>query len=243
MVKESKNSVRYDSERMKQLEEVEEILDFSFRDKDLLDQCLTLSSASDRNNERLEFLGDAIVEMCVSEGIYHYTDADEGGMTKLRQAFVSNAALYRAVRRMGLDNYLLYSGTNQNIGIKPIASLFEAVTAGIYLEGGLEAARVFITEKLLFYEAMPFLKKSLPVDANNYKGILQEYLQSKGHSRAEYVILDKKGPDHCPTFEVEARAEGISAIGVGDSKTKAQQLAAMKLLERLKENSVALTDG
>jgi ribonuclease-3 len=208
-----------------------------------LDQCLTLSSASDRNNERLEFLGDAIVEMCTSEGIYRYTDANEGGMTKIRQAFVSNAALYRAVRRMGLDKYLVYTGTKQNIGMKPIASLFEAVTAGIYLEGGLEAARVFVTEKLLFYEAMPFLKKNIPIDANNYKGILQEYLQSKGHSRAEYITLGKKGPDHCPTFEVEVRAEGLSAVGVGDSKPKAQQLAAMKLLEQLKAGSVAVTDG
>jgi ribonuclease-3 len=180
--------------------------------------------------------------MCASEGIYHYSDANEGGMTKIRQAFVANAALYRAVRRMGLDKYLIYTGTKQNIGMKPVASLFEAVTAGIYLEGGLEAARVFVTENLLLYESMPFLKQDAPIDANNYKGILQEYLQSKGRSRAEYITLDKKGPDHCPTFEVEARAEGFSAIGIGDSKPKAQQLAAMKLLQQLKEHSVALTD-
>lgn len=218
--------------------EIENIIGFDFRNKELLKQCFTLSSASgEKNNERLEFLGDAVIELVASDALYRYSEAGEGDMTKVRQNFVSNAALKNAVERLGLHRYLVYSGTDRNIGTKPIASLFEALTAGIYLEGGLEAARAFIIENLISVEAAPYLKRIKSLNGENGKGALQEYLQGKekGQARPEYVTLEKTGPDHCPTFKVEVKAAGKSAVAEGKSKAEAEQAAAKELLKILKK--------
>lgn len=215
--------------------EVEEIIGFVFRDKELLRQCFTLSSVSEtKNNERLEFLGDAIIEMCVSEAIYHNSSAPEGPMTKVRQTFVSNAALKSAIERMDLAKYMRYVGTESNLGSKPIASLFEALVAGIYLEGGLEAARVFITEKLLAYESLPYINGTSNSQVN-YKGLLQEYLQAKKLPMVKYSLLEKQGPDHAPTFLVEAASGDHKAIGKESSKSHAEMIAAKNLLEILEK--------
>ncbi len=212
-------------------EEIEKIIGYSFRDKALLKRCFTLSSASGSNNERLEFLGDAVIELCVSEMLYLRSGEDEGDMTELRKKFVANSVLRATVERLGLERFLLFSGKRENIGKKPVASLFEAVAAGIYLDGGMSAARQFITDKLIRFEREKILGDG---GSKNYKGMLQEYLQGAGMPRAEYELLEKTGPDHRPVFRVRASAQGRSGTGEGGSKAEAEQAAAKKVLESLR---------
>lgn len=225
-----------EEERAKRVRQVEEIIGYSFRDKALLRRCFTLSSASEKNNERLEFLGDAVIEFCVSDELYRRMESDEGDMTELRKKFVSNDVLRATVERLGLEKYLLYAGRRENVGKKPIASLFEALAAGIYLDGGMPAAKAFIQEKLIRHEAEKIFGGGRK-DAN-YKGMLQEYLQGAGVPRAEYTLLEKTGPDHRPLFRVKASAQGLTGTGEGGSKTEAEQAAAKEILERLAKGQV-----
>ncbi len=212
------------------ISEIENIIGYTFKNKKLLAQCFTLSSASPQNNERLEWFGDAVVDFCVSELLFLKSKEDEGGMTALRSEFVKDAVLRPAVERLNLQKYLVYSGTKQNVGDKPVASLFEALAGGIYVDGGMTKAKKFIVEKLV----KPQAEKLFKIKPVNFKGVLQEYLQSKGLLRAEYVLKDKSGPDHKPTFTVCATAQGYSVCGTGSSKAKAEQAAAQKLLEKLR---------
>ncbi len=218
--------------RPEQAAEIEGIIGYSFRDKALLRQCFTLSSASERNNERLEFLGDAVIGFCVAEMLYLRSEEDEGDMTERRKKFVANDVLRAAVERLGLEKYLLHAGGREAVGKKPVASLFEALAAGIYLDGGMPAAKAFIADKLMKPEA-----KRASGEARsgvNHKGMLQEYLQGAGMPRAEYQLLEKSGPDHRPFFRVRASAQGRSGTGEGGSKAAAEQAAAEKLLESLR---------
>lgn len=206
--------------------EIERIIGYSFADKALLERCFTLASASaENNNERLEFLGDALIEAFVSEFLYRETDDSEGEMTGRRQEIVSNGELKRVTERMGLERYLVYAGTACNVGKKPIGSLFEALTAGIYLDGGYLASRDFVIGNL--------------IDRNdegreNYKGALQEYLQKVKLPLARYVCK-KSGEDHRPTFTVTVRSAAGEAVGRGASVKSAEQAAAKALLEKIKK--------
>lgn len=208
--------------------EIENILGYSFADKSLLERCFTLSSASaESNNERLEFLGDALIEAFVSGFLYRETSDSEGEMTRRRQEIVSNGELKKTTERLGLQRYLLYVGTECNVGIKPIGSLFEAVTAGIYLDGGFAAAKKFVTENLLIGREN---------GDENYKGALQEYLQKEKLPLAKYVLGKKSGEDHCPTFTVTVRSVAGSATANGASVKAAEQAAAKALLEKIRQN-------
>lgn len=205
--------------------EIERILGYSFADKSLLIRCFTLSSASaENNNERLEFLGDALIEAFVSEFLYRETDDSEGEMTARRQEIVSNGELKKVTERLGLEQYLLFAGTACNVGKKPIGSLFEALTAGIYLDGGYPASRDFVTRNLL-------LEKD--EGRENYKGALQEYLQKAKQPLARYVCK-KTGEDHHPTFTVTVRSALGEARGRGTSVKAAEQAAAKALLQKIK---------
>lgn len=207
--------------------EIEKIIGYSFADKSLLRRCFTLSSASaERNNERLEFLGDALIEAFVSGFLYLETNDSEGAMTKRRQEIVSNGELKKATERLGLHRYLLYSGTTCNVGVKPIASLFEAVTAGIYLDGGYIPAKRFVSENLLF---------GRDSEEVNYKGALQERLQKSGFPLAKYILSEKSGADHHPTFTVTVRSVLGEAVARGASIKAAEQAAAKLLLEKTED--------
>ena len=217
-----------------QLHAVESILGYSFKDKKLLEQCFTLASASRVNNERLEFLGDSVMQFVVSDILYRRLKGDEGDMTELRKAFVSNEVLWSVVEEMDLKRYIRYSGKQQNLGKKPVASLFEAIIAGIFLDGGLRAAKKFIVEKLVKVRSEKLFKTKLAQE-KNFKGVLQEYLQGKGQPRAVYQLIQKSGPDHNPTFLVSVKTQSHQATGTGNSKTAAEQAAAKKLLESIRQ--------
>ena len=208
-----------------EIEKIEQEIGYTFGDKGLLSTCFTHSSYANRyggeSNERLEFLGDAVLGFVVAEQLYG-SGGSEGEMTSARIRQVSAGPLESAVRRMGLEKYLLTAGT---AGEKSISSLFEALVAGIYLDGGLEAARGYVL-------------RHLPASSEpNYKGELQELLQGKHMETAHYTVVSRSGEAHDPHFVVQAEGAGITATGEGRSLRAAEKQAAKALLRKLNENS------
>ncbi len=212
---------------MEKAEEIGRKLGYIFRDAALLETCFTHSSYANEHggesNERLEFLGDAVLGFLVADELYRTRGVREGEMTALRSRLVSAKPLAEAIRADGLEQYLRVSGSGA--GEKAVSSLFEALTAGIYLDGGLEAARAFVRAKLSPEKAA----------GANYKGELQEYLQARLHETARYVLVSQEGEAHAPRFTVRAEGAGEQALGTGGSVRAAEKDAARSLLELLKE--------
>lgn len=214
--------------------EAERKTGYVFRDKRLLIQAFTHSTYANQyggeDNERLEFLGDSVLQLIVTEELYDRKEKlSEGKMTALRQNYVSGEALQRAVEKTGAEALLLYVGKAENIGKKAVQNLFESVLAAIYLDGdgaegdGYENARAFVKKHLFGGEK------------ENYKGELQEYLQGKGKPLPVYETVSKTGAENAPSYTVIVRAENVEAQGKGTSIKKAEAQAAKKLLEKLNE--------
>ena len=207
------------------IEELEEKIGYEFKDKKLLRQAFVHSSYGRmkglEDNERMEYLGDAVLQMVVTEWQYLRDGSDEGKMTADRQKLVCEDTLLAEVHELGLEKYLLYAGKlSQNVGKKAVSSLFETLVAAIYLDGGYEAVKGFILERMS------------DRDTTNYKGVLQELLQSQGASLPVYETV-KYGMDNAPTYEATATALGVVGRGEGRSKKSAEQLAAKDLLDKL----------
>ena len=194
---------------------------YTFSDKALLKQCFTHKSIANNHNvphnERLEFLGDAVLQLVVSEALYLKADADEGNMTKTRQRYVSQEALSLAVEKAGILPFLCYAGDEKTIGGKTPSNLFEAVTAGIYLDGGMKEARAFL--KRFLHE----------IEFDNYKSLLQEYVQGRINRPPTYVTEECEGG-----YKSRVCALGKEAEGFGLNKKQAETLAAEQLLKRFK---------
>ena len=215
----------------------EEKIGYSFKDKLLLRTCFTHTSYSnehgEESNENLEFLGDSILNFTVAEYLFKAHSGDEGDMTKRRAELVSTEPIGEAVRRMGLDEFLLVGEgeKNRKPKLNMCADLFEAVVAGIYLDGGEERAKKFIYDNLLS------VKTPLKNICDN-KTKLQEFVQSVKGGAIEYVLLKKEGPDHSPKFTSAVFVGGNNiASGEGTSKKNAEQSAAGKALEILSKKS------
>ena len=205
--------------------ELEEKIGYEFKDKKLLTQAFVHSSYGRmkglEDNERMEYLGDAVLQMVVTEWQYLRDGSDEGKMTSDRQKLVCEDALLAEVHELGLEKYLLYSGKlSQTVGKKAMSSLFETLVAAIYLDGGYEAVKAFILERMS------------DRDTTNYKGVLQEFLQGKGESLPVYETV-KYGSDNAPVYEATATALGFVGKGEGKTKKSAEQLAAKDLMEQL----------
>lgn len=211
--------------------EIERKIGYAFRDRSLLETCFTHASYANihglESYDRLEFLGDAILGFLVAEALYGGTEYDAGRMTEIRQQVVSEKPLRQIVEKSGLEEYMLCTGEEIRRG-KAVSSLFEALTAGIYFDGGAEAARRFVLGHLA-----PYLKNA--EQDCNYKGELQEFLQARGQERAVYTVIGREGAPHMPHFTVQADAAGESARGEGGSKAEAEKSAAKALLSKLRE--------
>lgn len=203
---------------------VEAKINYTFKDKNLLERAFTLSSYNQEvNNQTLEFFGDAILEFLVSERIYDQNKS-EGQLTELRQKIVSDAALTPVSEKLGLDKFLIKSQNDLN-NKKAVPSVYEALVAAIYLDGGMDEARKFVNSTLNF-ENVP--------KSENYKGELQELLQGRGQKCPEYVTLNE-GTAQKPLFEVEVTVFGRIFKGEAGNKKLAEQNAASKALEYLKQ--------
>ena len=208
----------------KDLSEAEKAIGYTFKDKELLMTCLTHKSWSNsfggKDNERLEFLGDAVLEFIVTEELYKNTTSDEGALTGMRQQYVSQPALEAACERAELKKFLRYSGGESNVGGKTASNLFEAVLGGIYLDGGMEQARGFLSRFLEFRQQ------------DNYKSLLQEYVQEREKKTPVYTSEEWEGGYICIV-----KALGKEAKGSGTSKKTAETEAAKALYKILTERA------
>lgn len=223
--------------------ELEQALGLSFRDRGLLMQALTHRSyvnetgGSDTDSyERLEFLGDVVVRLIVSEELYRrLPECDEGGLTRRWTALLSQRALAAAARDLGLAEYVLvgrgFEASGGRNGDAVLGDVMESVIAAIYLDQGDRAARDFVLSAL-----------SGPVDAacqpdwrpDNPKAELQELLQGQGRPTPVYRVVASSGPSHQPNFDVEvATGEDVLGSGAGSSKSAAEVAAARAALAAL----------
>ena len=224
------------------LSALQQILGISFNDPSLLELAIIHSSYINENpdfapasNERLEFLGDAVLGLVVAEKLYlDYPLFSEGEMTKLRSALVSRETLARTARDIGLGNYLYLGKGEEASGgrnkLTNLAGALEAVIAAVFLDQGLAVTRGFIL-RLLNKELQKVVKQGVKAD---YKSQLQELIQSSQQQTPAYYLVETEGPIHDRRFTVEVRV-GDTALGRGSSKSKktAETEAARSALEQL----------
>lgn len=221
------------------MEKIEKSIDYKFKNRELLENALRHTSYAYENhttsNEKLEFLGDSILEYVSSEYLFtHYKNLKEGEMTKVRATVVCEKSLYKIAQKHRFDEYIKVGRSERHThgNKKPaiMADSVEAIIAAIYLDGGMEPAKKFIIENLK--DEIEIATKN--VGDKDYKTVLQEKLQENGEVKIEYSITNESGPDHDKTFEAEVEVNGkVLAKGIGKSKKAAQMQAAKKALENI----------
>jgi ribonuclease-3 len=249
------------------LETLERTLKHRFRDPALLEQALTHSSlafeqslqgGSDNkppvvDNEKLEFLGDAVLGLLVAQSLYEsFPDLEEGDLTRLRAVLVSRRHLGKVAESLHLGDFLrLGRGEERNGGRQKtvlLANSFEAVLAALYLDAGIAGARSFV-QRTVIDPTAPRLYKGLERGDNigDHKSALQEMLQARGAAPPEYEVKAATGPDHRKRFLVEVVVSGISdqpavtAQGTGTTKKRAEQEAARVAYLQLQEQTTVPT--
>lgn len=219
----------------------EAMLGYTFKDKALLKQSLTHSSYafekklnSLQSNERLEFLGDAVLQIVMSTHLYGaYPRMDEGDLTRLRAKVVCEDSLAFAARKVGMGPHIQLGRGEEKSGGHTrdsiLADTYEAILGGIYLDGQMPPAKDFIHRTLVPY--IEQISKSIMV--SDYKTTLQEAIQKHSTHPLSYETIHEDGPAHNKTFHVEVRHQGqVLGKGVGKSKKDAEQQAARKALEK-----------
>ena len=216
----------------------ETVLGYSFRQADLLTRSLTHSSiASSRSesNERLEFLGDAVLGMVVCGELYlRFSHWQEGDLTKVKSVAVSRRVCAEIADQIGLTDLLILGngvGGRQSLPTSLRAAVYEAVIGAIYLDGGLEPAREFITRTISSH----LDQYADSQNHENFKSSLQQFAQRRLSATPFYETLDEQGPDHCKCFEVCVVLSGERFPSAwGPSKKEAEQEAAKRALEALR---------
>ncbi len=219
------------------LHELEQLLGHKFNDNTILNKAFTHSSAVDNrldSNERLEFLGDAVLSTVICQRLFEtFEKYAEGELTKMKSMLVSRGTCARVSRRLGLPKFLTVGKgmvSSKALPMSLAAGLLEAVIAAVYLDGGFESARRFILEH--------FDGLIEQVDAEeargNYKSLLQQYAQEQFSMPPMYVLLDEKGPDHNKCFESEVVIDQRHFSSAwGANKKEAEQKAAYNALVEL----------
>ena len=224
----------------KDFRKFEENIGYTFKDKNLLNTALTHTSYSYENgttsNERLEYLGDSILEFVSSEWLFkNYNNLSEGQMTKVRATAVCENSLFEVARKLQFRNYINLGKSQlklRNIKKAILADSVEAVIAAIYLDSSMEEARKFILENLKDV----IENASHHVGDKDYKSSLQEKLQVNGDISIVYKIVESSGPDHDKSFTTRLEVNGkFMAFGKGKSKKAAEMEAARIALEKLEE--------
>lgn len=222
-----------DKKRAEVLRHFASALGLQFNNLEYLDVALTHSSYTNEHpnclcNERLEFLGDAVLDVIVSDYLFHDKKLDEGKLTKYRAHFVKEGSLAKYACCLHLGEVLhLSRGMQNDVGTAMLADTFEALVAAIYKDRGMETARQFVLSLMSKDMDRAF---SVGV-AENYKSILQEKLQEKGEVNISYELLERIGPDHAPLFKVQVSADGnVLGSGTGTTMRGAEQEAAKDAL-------------
>jgi ribonuclease-3 len=219
------------------VEKAAEVLGYRFKDASLLREALTHASvANDRlqSNERMEFLGDAILGFVVCEYLYNnFADLLEGDLTKIKSAVVSRRVCAMISEDTDMAGMLdLGKGMAGRSGLPSsvAAAVLESLIAAIYLDGGMEQARAFILKHMV-----PFIEEAAEsAHQHNFKSVLQQHAQKHLPTNPSYVLLDEKGPDHCKCFEVCVEIDGRRCGSAwANSKKEAEQNAALNALLEL----------
>ncbi|MBE6837475.1 MAG: ribonuclease III [Ruminococcus sp.] len=213
----------------------EKKIGYTFNDKNIIYEALSHSSFANEtkknSNERLEFLGDSVLSIVVSNYLFeHYKHLPEGHLTKVRASLVCESSLYEFAKTIDLGSFIMLGKGEENTGGRKrpsiLADAFEAVIAAIYLDGGIEKASEYV---LSFIPKDLSLKKA--VSNNDYKTILQEVIQKNPEEKIEYFLKDAVGPDHDKTFTIQVKLNSnVIGEGVGHSKKQAEQAAAKEAL-------------
>jgi ribonuclease-3 len=219
---------------------VEKILNYKFDNRKLLKKALTHRSWENAglSNERLEFLGDAVLGLVVSEFLYGlYPNLSEGDLTKMKSSLVNEAVLSKMFSKSGLAEYIFLSSEEEKSGGREKASItsdaMEAVLGAVYLDGGLGKTSMVIEQMLLSDYKDLLNDKSI----YNYKGELLELTQNDGRGVPRYEVIEEIGPDHDKVFVVSVSVESETVgTGKGTTKKEAEQRAAGMALEFLKKN-------
>lgn len=219
-----------------------EIAGYRFRDGALLATALTHTSYLHEHPEeeaddfeRLEFLGDAVVDLVAAEALYgRFADASEGELTALRSQVVSTTGLAAVAERLGLPALARLGRGEEEMGGRQrsglAASLFESFVGAVYVDGGYEAARELVLKAMA-----PEIEGTLTAPLKTPKSLLQEWAQSRTQSLPVYRVVEQRGPDHRRDFLVEVEVDGRVARGSGSSKREAQEEAAARLLEDVRQ--------
>lgn len=212
-------------------------LGYEFTDVTLLDQALTHRSAASKHNERLEFLGDSVLSIVISDALYHqFPKAKEGDLSRMRATLVCGKMLAEIALEFKLGDYLkLGPGELKSGGFRResiLADAVEAIIGAVYLDKGIEPCRKLV---LTWYQSR--LKTIKPVDQKDPKTLLQEHLQGFKKPLPVYTVVKTVGEAHNQTFTVECMVKGLSEpiVGVASSRRKAEQIAAAQVLELIKK--------
>ena len=227
-----------------EFESLQQAIGYRFRDRGLLEHAMTHTSRANEDvsggvadNEVMEFLGDALLGFIIADVLFRdFPEFDEGQKSKAKAALVSTATLARQAERLQLGDHLLLGRGEEKTGGRRkqalLADGYEALIAAVYLDGGVEHARAFITREFaaLFDEV-----RRDGVSGQDYKSALQELLQSRDQPLPEYRLVGTLGPDHRKLFEIEVVVRGERlASATGPSKKEAEQEAARAALEKLR---------
>ena len=228
------------------MDSVQKMIGINFEDKELIRKALTHRSYLNENrgedlenNERLEFLGDAVLELIISDHLFHtYPDNPEGDLTSFRSAAVRTESLAEESRKMGLGEYLRMSKGEYESGGSDkdylLANTYEAILGAIYLDQGYEACKKLIYETLLT-KLDDIIKNRSDIDS---KTKIQELTQSLYKVTPVYEVLKEEGPDHDKTFTVVVKVEDrVIGEGIGSSKQKAEEQAASSGVRYLEQES------
>lgn len=236
--------LRRDGELAIDPRKVEAVIGYRFVDVKLLIKSLRHRSYTqerygntDRSNERLEFLGDSVLNMTVAHYLFAtHPDFQEGELTKLKSALVSKTSAALVAKKIGIDQFVLLSGSEEESGGRNrssiVADTYEAIIGAIFLDGGFVAAQAFIERSLL-----DNIEAVLDDVEKNYKSLFLELTQSYKMGHPLYRTLHEDGPDHEKVFTVEVVVRGVPyGEGKGKSKKIAQQMAAKRGYDRLKKD-------
>ena len=227
---------------MQELNILEDKLGYTFKNKNLLKIALTHTSYAYENKvqsyERLEYLGDSILEFVSSQYLFeNYKKLSEGEMTKVRASAVCEKNLYKVAIKLGFSDFLFLGKSEKSVHANKVkmailADVVEAVIAAIYLDSNdIELVRNFIIENI----KNDIEYASNHVGVEDYKTVLQEKLQVNGDVKISYVIIAEDGPDHCKTFTARVDCDGKElAIGVGKSKKQAEMAAAKSAIDSMR---------
>jgi len=229
------------------LSELENIINYKFKDANLLKNALVHTSYAHENNfdmldsnERMEFLGDTILNMSVSEYLFNITPRiSEGNMTKIRAEIICEDCLYEAAMKLGYGEYVfLGNGELRNGGNKRpsiLSDAFEAITAAIYLDSNIEEAKKFVINVL----KDKIDNVIMNIGEKDHKTKLQEILQMRCHGKISYEIVKEDGPEHLKEYTSVVKIDNkILGQGCGKSKKEAEQNAAGAALRRIELNEI-----